>query len=105
MTLSTYLAIAIGLAIQPVQTVAVTVLHLRYRRLSTLAAAVGAWITLAGGLGTVFLLSSASSAQARSSAAFAENLAFYFAISGVVSFVGMAAFALGLLWFALQHAR
>lgn len=103
MTLSAYLAIAIGLAIQPVQTVAATVLHLRSRRLSTLAAAVGAWIALVGGLGTVFLLSSASSAQAHSSVALAESLTFYFAVSGVVSFVGMAVFALGLLWFALQN--
>jgi hypothetical protein len=105
MSLTTYLAIALGLVIYPVQTFAVTVLHLRARRFSTLVVAVGAWITVIGGLGTVFLLSTASSARAQSSVALATDLTYYFAISGVVSFVGMAVFALGLLWFALQHPR
>jgi hypothetical protein len=105
MSLTTYLAIALGLVIYPVQTFAVTVLHFRTRRLSTLVAAVGAWITTIGGLGTVFLLSSASSAQAPSSVALATDFTYYFAVSGAVSFAGMAAFAFGLLWFALQHPR
>jgi uncharacterized membrane protein YdcZ (DUF606 family) len=105
MTLSAYLTIAAGLAIVPVLVFAVTMLHSRARRLSTLVAAVGAWIAFVGSLGTVFLISSADSAQAHVNVALADNFNLYFTISGVVSYVGLAVFALGLLWFAFQHPR
>jgi hypothetical protein len=105
MNLSSYLAIAADLVVIPILVFAVTILHLRVHRLSTFMATVGVWVMLVGGLSNVFLIFRATWSKAYAYAEAAESMNLYFTTSTVVSYLGMAVFTAGLLWFAFQHPK
>lgn len=105
MNLSTYLSIAAAIAVFPILVIAMTILHLRKQRLSTLLATIGVWVMLTGGLLNVFFIFRATLTRAYTSIEAAETANFYFTISAVVSYTGVAVFAAGLLWFAVQQPK
>ena len=105
MHFSAILNVVAAFAIIPILVWAITMLHLRARRLSTLLAAVGAWILLVGTLSTALLVLHANYTKAYASLEAAEAANLYFSISGIVAYAGMAVFAIGLLWFAVQHPK